>query len=288
MACDQQILDHVGDAYRRFRNTYRFLLGELEGQFEPAVDMVPVDELTGYDKAVLARLCEVHDTVTRAYDEYRFNVVFRTLYDFVITELSNGYLNATKDRMYCDAVASHARRSCQTVWTYLLSMLVRDMQPILAFTTDEVLNYLPESLRGGAKYAALLDWFENPMTPEQVVKYLPAYEALVEVRAAYTKAYEQALTAGVVTEKTTQATKARVIAPAATIEALTGAGAPDVAEALVCSSVEFDEGDVLSVEVLPADGEKCPRCWNWRELEEDGLCPRCHGAVAEYEHTHEH
>ncbi|MBF0929910.1 MAG: class I tRNA ligase family protein, partial [Atopobium sp.] len=276
--CDDAILSQVGDAYRRFRNTLRFLLGELEGQFDPATDAVAVADLEEYDRLVLARMCEVHAAVTEAYEGYRFNNVFRTLYDYII-ELSNGYLNATKDRMYCDAADSATRRSAQTVWAEILSMLVHDLQPILVYTTDEAMQFLPESMRDGQKYAALLDWYKAPMTTEEYTSLLPAYQVLVDARAAYTKAYETALEAGVVTEKTTQATRAEVTLTAEQAASISHAGL-DFAEAFVCSEVTVSEGTELSVSVYPANGERCDRCWNYRELGEDHLCHRCHDVVA--------
>ena len=276
--CDDAILSQVGDAYRRFRNTLRFLLGELEGQFDPATDAVAVADLEEYDRLVLARMCEVHAAVTEAYEGYRFNNVFRTLYDYII-ELSNGYLNATKDRMYCDAADSATRRSAQTVWAEILSMLVHDLQPILVYTTDEAMQFLPESMRDGQKYAALLDWYKAPMSTDEYTALLPAYQVLVDARAAYTKAYETTLEAGVVTEKTTQATRAEVTLTAEQAASISHAGL-DFAEAFVCSEVTVSEGSELSVSVYPANGERCDRCWNYRELGEDHLCHRCHDVVA--------
>lgn len=278
--CDGTILDHVGEAYRRFRNTLRFLLGEIEGQFDPAIDAVPYDELLPYDKLTLARLCQVHDQVSAAYESYRFNVVYRTLYDYVITELSNGYLNATKDRVYCGEKNGFERRSALTVWAQILSMLVHDLQPILVYTTDEVMAYLPASLRDGQEYAALLDWYQAPWTAEEYEPYLAAYDAAVEARAAFTKAYETAIADGTLTEKTTQAARATLTAPAELHALLSGDLGCDLAEPFVCSEVLLAQGDELTCSVEPAHGEKCPRCWNFRELGEDGLCPRCHDAVA--------
>ena len=277
--CDDAILAQVGDAYRRFRNTIRFLLGELEGQFNPATDAVPVAKLTAYDRLVLARMCEVHDVVTEAYEGYRFNNVFRVLYDYII-ELSNGYLNATKDRMYCDAADSESRRCAQTVWAEILSMLVHDLQPILVYTTDEAMEFLPESLREGQKFAALLDWYQAPLTRLEYEKLLPAYQVLSDARAAYTKAYETALEAGEIAEKTTQATRAEVVLPAEAFQCVNDADV-DFAEVFVCSAVTVSEGVELAVSVFLADGERCDRCWNWRNLGEDHLCHRCHEAVAQ-------
>ena len=278
--CDGTILDHVGEAYRRFRNTLRFLLGEIEDQFDPATDAVPYDELLAYDKLALARLCQVHDQVSVAYESYRFNVVYRTLYDYVIGDLSNGYLNATKDRVYCGEKNGFERRSALTVWAQILSMLVHDLQPILVYTTDEVMSYLPESLRDGQTFAALLDWYQAPWTAETYERYLGVYDAVVEARAAFTKAYEEALAADTLAEKTTQAARATLSAPAETYELLAGDLGCDLAEPFVCSEVELAQGDELTCSVEPAHGEKCPRCWNFRELGEDGLCERCGHAVA--------
>ncbi len=277
--CDEDILAHVGDAYRKIRNTFRFLLGELEGEFDLATDGLPAGELEPLDRLAVARMSQVHDEVSRAYEGYRFNVVYRTLYDYIITELSNDYLNATKDRAYCEGKGSTARRSVQTAWSYILKMLVHDFQPILAYTCDEVMAYLPQSLRDGQTHAALLDWFEAPLAPEGYEPLLATYRALGEARSAFTKAYDAALANGVVTEKTTQATHAELTLPHGAFALLTGGGAPDLAEAFVCSDVYAHEGDELACEVLPAEGDKCPRCWNWRKLGADGLCARCHDVV---------
>ena len=275
--CDETILSHVGDAYRKIRNTFRFLLGELEDQFDPEADALPFDELLPFDRLTLAHMCEVHDAVSRAYEGYRFNAVYRTLYDYV-TELSNGYLNATKDRMYCDERGSRGRRSAQTVWAQVLSMLVHDLQPILVYTTDEAMEFMPAALRDGQDFAALLDWYRNPVEEGAWRPLLPTYRALGEVRGAFTKAFEEAKDAGVVTEQSTQAARAVLSVPAEPF-ALLSQSACDLAEVFVCSEVELRASDELSCVVAPADGERCPRCWNWRELGEDGLCGRCHGAV---------
>ena len=279
--CDADILNHVGEAYRRFRNTFRFLLGELEDQFDFETDAVAIEDLNPYDKLMLARLCDgdVHAQVTEAYKGYRFNQVYRTLYDFVITELSNGYLNATKDRVYCDAKDSKDRKSAQTVWAYILEMLLRDLQPILAYTTDEVMEYLPASMRDDEEFAALLSWWEAPMSATATEAYLPVYWAMLDVRAAFTKAYEEAAGSGAIAEKTTQAASAKVTLDEDQLGLLTGSRACDLAEPLVCSAVEVLEGDELSVEVVPATGEKCERCWNYRSLGPDHLCCRCHAVV---------
>ena len=278
--CDDKILNQVGDAYRKIRNTIRFLLGELEGQFDPATDAVAIDDLPAFDRLMLAKLSQVHAQVSEAYANYRFNQIFRTVYDFVTGDLSNFYLNATKDRTYCGGKDSFERKAAQTVWAQILSMLLHDLQPILVYTTDEAMEFVPEALRDNQKRAALLDWYEAPMDAEAYQPLLVAYDALTEARGAFTKAYEDAQAAGTVTEKTTQAVRAELTLPAEAYALLAGEGGPDLAEAFVCSEVSVKQGDELACVVLPANGEKCPRCWNWRTpVDEACLCGRCHEVV---------
>ena len=275
VTCDGEILSHVGEAYRKIRNTLRFLLGEIEGRFDPATDAVATEELAGYDKLALARLCQVHEIVTEAYEGYRFNVVYRNLYDYV-TELSNGYLNATKDRVYCGQADGYDRRSALTVWAQILSMLVHDLQPILVFTCDEVMAFLPESMRDGQTRAALLDWYEAPWSADEAADLLSAYNQLATARDVFTKAFEEAKEAGVVTEGTSQAAFATLTLPA---DAATALADVDLAEVFVCAAVEVVSGEGFSCTVAPAKGEKCPRCWNVRELGGNAnhphVCERC-------------
>lgn len=275
--CDDTILSRVGDAYRKIRNTFRFLLGELEGQFDPQTDGLALDELLPNDRLVLGRMCEVHDIVTKAYESYRFNVVYRNLYDFV-TELSNGYLNATKDRTYCGVVGSKERRSAQTTWAHILSMLVHDFQPILVFTTDEMMEFMPASLRDNQHYAALMDWYQAPLDEASWKLLAHEYAVADEARAVFTPAFEAAQANGSVSEKTSQAAQAQLSCPRDAYKHLVESQV-DLAELFVCSSVTLSEADEWSCTVLAADGDKCPRCWNWRNLGSDGLCERCHEAV---------
>lgn len=277
VACDATILDHVGDAYRRFRNTFRFLLGELEDQFDPEPDALPLDELEPYDQLILSRAFEVHNLVEAAYEDYRFNVVYRLLYDFVTTDLSNGYLNATKDRMYCEAPRSRARLSAQTCWAELTKMLLCDLQPILVYTCDELMEHLPSALRQNQDFAALLSWYE-PAPLANFEKGRALYARLTELRGLFTRAYETALADGKLADKTTQAARVRLGVTREDFEAFSEFSQFKLEEAFVCSSVELVISDEPFCEVEPARGERCERCWNWRDLDsqaEASLCERC-------------
>lgn len=287
VAIDHEILARTSDAYRRFRNTFRFLLGELEGQFEPETDGVPFSDLTALDQLMVARLTQVQAEVDAAYAGYEFNRAYRVLYDFVVTELSNVYLDALKDRLYCEKPGSLARRSAQTVLAELLSMLLRDLQPILAFTCDEVMAYAPAGCRGGETYAAMLDWYQAPISVEEANEYSEVLTAALTLRGAVTKALEDARTAGTFTKS--QEVRISATVPSSDFALLTGERGIDLAEFFIVSEValmenEDAEDDGITVTVEAARGERCDRCWNYREDtgvhgEHEHICSRCAAAL---------
>lgn len=287
VAIDHEILARTSDAYRRFRNTFRFLLGELEGQFEPETDGVPFSDLTALDQLMVARLTQVQAEVDAAYAGYEFNRAYRVLYDFVVTELSNVYLDALKDRLYCEKPGSLARRSAQTVLAELLSMLLRDLQPILAFTCDEVMAYAPAGCRGGETYAAMLDWYQAPISVEEANEYSEVLTAALSLRGAVTKALEDARTAGTFTKS--QEVRISATVPSSDFALLTGERGIDLAEFFIVSEValtenEDAEDDGITVTVDAARGERCDRCWNYREDtgvhgEHEHICSRCAAAL---------
>lgn len=287
VAIDHEILARTSDAYRRFRNTFRFLLGELEGQFEPETDGVPFSDLTALDQLMVARLTQVQAEVDAAYAGYEFNRAYRVLYDFVVTELSNVYLDALKDRLYCEKPGSLARRSAQTVLAELLSMLLRDLQPILAFTCDEVMAYAPAGCRGGETYAAMLDWYQAPISFKEANEYSEVLTAALSLRGAVTKALEDARTAGTFTKS--QEVRISATVPSSDFALLTGERAIDLAEFFIVSEValtenEDAEDDGITVTVDAARGERCDRCWNYREDtgvhgEHEHICSRCAAAL---------
>lgn len=287
VAIDHEILARTSDAYRRFRNTFRFLLGELEGQFEPETDGVPFSDLTALDQLMVARLTQVQAEVDAAYSGYEFNRAYRVLYDFVVTELSNVYLDALKDRLYCEKPGSLARRSAQTVLAELLSMLLRDLQPILAFTCDEVMAYAPAGCRGGETYAAMLDWYQAPISVEEANEYSEVLTAALTLRGAVTKALEDARTAGTFTKS--QEVRISATVPSSDFALLTGERGIDLAEFFIVSEValtenEDAEDDGITVTVEAARGERCDRCWNYREDtgvhgEHEYICSRCAAAL---------
>ena len=153
---------------------------------------------------MVARLTQVQAEVDDAYASYEFPRAYRALYDFVVTELSNVYLDALKDRLYCEKLGSLKRRSAQTVLAELLSMLLRDMQPILAYTTDEVMAYAPAGIVDNQKYAALLRLVQEPHHfLKEANEFEGILEASLELRSVVTKALEEARAAGTLHQEPT-------------------------------------------------------------------------------------
>ena len=282
VSIDHEILARTSDAYRRFRNTLRFLLSELEGQFEPETDGVAFADLLPLDKLMVARLTQVQAEVDDAYASYEFPRAYRALYDFVVTELSNVYLDALKDRLYCEKPGSLERHSAQTVLAELFSMLMRDLQPILSYTVDEAMAYAPAGCVDHQKYAALLDWYKSPITVDEANEFEGVLEASLELRSAVTKALEDARSAGTFTKS--QQVRVKAVVPAEMYALLTGDKAVDLAEFYIVSDVELTQGEELSVAIEAAEGECCDRCWNYRTTvgEYNGhahICKRCANAL---------
>ncbi len=275
-----EILDRTSEAYRRIRNTFRFLLGNI-ADFTPG-DAVPWAELADLDRFALVRLGDLVDRVTGYYDEWRFHMVYRAIYDYVVTDLSAVYLDVLKDRLYADAPASLARRSAQTVLAAVLEALVRMLAPILAFTCEEVWHFMPEAMRD-AQSVHLSGWPVVTVPGDEAAGLSASFERLLAVRDEVTKALEEARNADKVGKS--QEARVRIEAGGEELAALR-AFEHVLPELFIVEGVELAErGDgahdatVATVEVSNAQGEKCPRCWNYRRLGVDAahadVCGRC-------------
>jgi isoleucyl-tRNA synthetase len=279
VSVSDEILDRTSEAYRRIRNTFRFLLSNI-ADFDPATDGVPVSEMPELDRYALVALADTLEKVTHNYDEWRFHVVYRTILDYV-GELSSVYLDATKDRLYADAPSSVSRRSAQTVQAAILGVLVRVLAPFLAFTCDEVWGFLPESMRD-AESVHLSDWPSAPSV-EGADDLRAIYATVFQVRDVVNAALEDARNAKTIGKS--QEARMVVAAPVEALAVLQARPAGSLAELFIVSEVALESGDSVSARVEAASGEKCPRCWNYRQLGVDSahseVCERCAGVLAE-------
>jgi isoleucyl-tRNA synthetase len=286
VSISQGILDRTADAYRRFRNSFRFLLSNLY-DFDATRDALSFNELSIIDRWALARLEALMQTMEEAYESFRFHLAYHAAYDYVVSDLSAVYLDALKDRLYSDAPKSPQRRGAQTVLANILEALVRQMAPILSFTCDEVWDAYPEGLRESrhAEAVQLAGWPSktdlNPeIPPGQGARLLEEYAVVLTAREAVTKALEKAREKTIV-NKSQEARVTLISSPEATA-LLSSLPAGTLEELFIVAEVQLEaEADLGEprVTIKRAAGEKCPRCWNIRELTSEGshpgLCARC-------------
>ncbi len=278
VSISDDILARTSDAYRRMRNTFRFLLSNLE-DFDPSM-AVAWDDMPELDRYALVRLADVVERVTKAYDDWKFHQVHHTVFNYCVTDLSSFYLDVIKDRLYSDGAGSMSRRSAQTVLSALLVDLVRLVAPILTFTSEEIWQFMPPALRGDAFSVQLAGWPTTDVIEqraEEAADLRAAYATVLDVREAVTKALEEARDAKIVGKS--QEAAIDISAPSDVLEALKARGQIGLAEMFIVAAVSLEPAGAVEVRVRPADGAKCPRCWNVRELGTDAghpdVCSRC-------------
>ncbi len=265
----------VTETYRRMRNTMRFLLGNI-GDFNPAKDQVPFAQMTILDRWVLGRLNELVRKTTAAYENYEFYKVYHSLNTFFTVELSAGYLDMMKDRLYTWKKDGVPRRSSQTAFYILLDHLIRIMAPITSFLAEETLTYLP-----GAKPESvfLLD-FPKPDVSRDDASLATEIAALFEVRADISKALEglrQSKTIGSgLDAMVTVTADGPVYDRLKRHESL-------LTEFFIVSQVDLKMGS-YQVQVAKAAGEKCERCWYFSteigcDPKHPTVCRKCQAAL---------
>ncbi len=294
-----EILDRLADAYRRIRNTFRFLLGNLY-DFEPAVHRQPYARLDEVDRWILDRLARLIDRVRRAYEEYQFHTVFHAVHNYCAVDLSALYLDIIKDRLYTSAPDDPARRAAQSVCHDILGALLRLMAPILGFTAEEAWRLLPgtrsESVHLERFPEVPLEWIDDTLKSE--------WDRLLEVRREVAKRLEAARTGR-------SAGSARSIGSSLEASVWISAAPEDLPELLgrkqsllptlfIVSDVRLFEppppaplipasesteipGLVIAVDRAP--GKKCERCWKYslrvgQSAQHPTLCERCLTVIA--------
>ncbi|HVF30232.1 MAG TPA: isoleucine--tRNA ligase [Pyrinomonadaceae bacterium] len=276
--CSDEILSRVVDAYRKFRNTLRYALGNLDG-FDPARDSVSDAELLEMDRWALAGLSEVAERAVKGYESYDFQSAYNALYNFCTVTLSARYFDIIKDRLYIFAPRSKERRSAQTALYRITDTLTRLLSPILVFTSDEAWENLPARKVPSVHIATFA---ENTAVDAGL---LARWEKIFAIRDEVLKALEEARNA----KQIGSSLEAKVVL---TTDSETTRFLLDYFEQLryifIVSQVEVREGDAAAVAVSKAEGEKCERCWNYSfrvgEFEKyPTVCERCVEALTEIE-----
>jgi len=283
----QGILKNISDAYRKIRNTTRFLLSNLY-DFDPMKDRVPVEDLLPLDRWALVRLHDAVDAVDRAYASYKFYIAFQKLFSFCNEDLSSLYLDILKDRLYTAGRVSRARRSAQTVLEAMVRAIAVMLAPAAPFTAEEIYRYIPQGPE--KKQASIhLERWPEPIVREGLGREsVSAIDAVLSLRPAILKALEEKRAGGAIGSSL----EARVSLSLKDKE-LYGRfeeHKDDLRFIFIVSEMTLgcDEGQAepFVLDVARARGSKCARCWNYAEdigtdAEGVGICGRCAAAVQE-------
>ena len=272
----QDILKQLSEAYRKIRNTARYILGNLS-DFNPDSDMVSLDQLTPIDNWAIAKLNALIDKVTDAYDKYEFHLVYHSIHNFCVVDMSNFYLDVLKDRLYTEKADSVSRRAAQTAIYIILDAMTKMIAPILAFTSDEIWKYMPHSSNDKAEHVI---FNEMPKKIDVAIddSFMAYWDEIHELRDDVKKSLE-----GYIKDKTIKGSlEAKVILAASgeKLEFLKKAE-NELAAAFIVSEVEIVEGNnELEITIEKAEGEKCERCWSISKTvgsnsEHPTLCSRC-------------
>ncbi len=288
----ENILKQLSDAYRRIRNTSRFLLGNLY-DFDPKKDAVSYDKMIELDRFSLHRLQELIQKTCKAYNNYEFHIIYHALYNYCIIDLSAFYLDILKDRLYTSPADSVRRKSAQTVIYIILDTLARLMAPILAFTAEEIWNFMPgHDMNSESVHMTSLPVVNKEWKDEQLAE---EWKKIIEIRGEVTKALEDARVKKLIGHSLD-----------ASIIIYTDGDRYDILEKykddlrtiFIVSEVSMIKGDKadgifksldiegLSIQVKLASGEKCERCWIHdisvgADSEQPTICSRCQNALGE-------
>ena len=277
--CSDAIFKQLSQNYLKFRNTARYCLGNLEG-FDPN-HLVAPEEMEELDHWAITKLNQLIAKCFAAYDNYEFHVVSHAINDFCVVELSSFYLDIIKDRLYCEGKDSVKRRSAQTALWMILDTITKLFAPILAFTCDEIWQAMPHREGDDGRNVVLNEMnqpFEKYALDEDAMKQ---WDKVIEVRTAVNAALEQARAE----KKIGKSLEAKVAVTVPVEDAfMMHLGMDYLADLFIVSQVEMEVDKELTVDVFPAEGEKCPRCWKFHPLigshsKHPGLCPRCAAVV---------
>jgi isoleucyl-tRNA synthetase len=284
VVASENLMQRVAETYRKLRNTFRFLLSNLNG-FEPEKHAVPWEQMPPLDRYMLTRTRELTEKILGWYEEFEFHRVYHALNEFAVAELSKLYIDAVKDRIYTFAPENTARRSAQTVLWKIAEALVRLVAPLISFTAEEVWEYMP-AMKNRLP-SVHLELFPKPESLAATIDadLMSDWATLLMVRDEALKSLEEARNE----KKIGKALDARLVLEvpgdmAALLERYGGS----LKELLNVSQVEVRTGASSQViaTTLMADGKKCERCWNYSvHVGEDWrwptVCERCSAALNE-------
>lgn len=281
----QPILKQLSEAYKKIRNTARFILGNLgNGKgFNPDTDCVSDDKLTELDKWALMRLDSLIDKVNEGYNAFDFHIAFHAIHNFCVTDMSNFYLDIIKDRLYCEKEDSEVRRAAQTAMYRILSAVARLAAPIISFTAEEIWTYMPHTSTDD-KESIFFNQMPEKSGIEFSDEFVSKWEFIYSTRETVNKVLEEKRNEKLI-GKSLEANI--IIHCGESLYEKYNALTEELKDILIVSGVSASKDgndEVPEIEVIKAEGEKCERCWSYSntvgsDSEHPTLCARCAAVV---------
>jgi isoleucyl-tRNA synthetase len=291
----EELMQRLAENYRKIRNTFRWILGNLHG-FDPQRHAVAFEEMEGLDRYMLLRTAELAQNARRWYEDFLFHKVYHQVHEFCVVGLSAVYFDILKDRLYTFAPNSRGRRSAQTAIWRIGEALVRLLAPMMSFTAEEVWQHLPkvtgrEASVHLAMFPSEAEVLGNTAAGDGFKQFREDWQSLLGVREEVLKALETAR-------------RDKLIGGSLAAEVRLGAPQPlfsllrryesELRYLFIVSSVQLEEAPAgngsggVRIEVGKASGQKCERCWNYstrvgEDRDYPTVCERCSAALAEIE-----
>ena len=273
----KDILKQLSEAYRKIRNTARYILGNLN-DFNPDTDMVDVKDLFPIDKWAIAKLNELNDKVKAGYDSYEFHQVYHSIHNFCVVDMSNFYLDVLKDRLYTEKPDSVSRRAAQTAIYIILDSMTRMISPVLAYTSDEIWRYMPHG-SDCDKDCVLFNEMPKKVEVDTDAEFMARWDRIHELRDLVKKSIEVAVKDKLI--RSSLESKIVLTCDGDNYEFVNSV-LGELTAVFIVSKVELVKGgsEEINVAVEKAQGEKCERCWVYSDTvgqnsEHPTLCARC-------------
>ncbi len=291
MRLSKEIMQRLVEAYRRIRNTCRYILGNLY-DFDPKKHKVSYDDMEELDKWILHRLQEINEKIQKAYEDFEFHIVYHTLHNFCVVDLSSFYLDIVKDRLYTSSPESIKRRSAQTAMNEILEVLVRLMAPVLSFTADEVWQYM----KGDRSKSVHTEEFIPVKNKYKNNKLREKWEKIIELRGEVNKALEIARKRKIIGHSLEADVTLGI--PAKLMKIFKSYSEDQLREIFIVSGIklitleEISEGidselfQGMKIYVTKSPYPKCERCWIrdksvGNNNKHPNICKKCVDAIEE-------
>lgn len=281
----QEILKQLSEAYRKIRNTARYILGNLY-DFNPDEDMVPLNKVLPVDMWALDKLNKLIDKVKESYENFEFHQVYHNIHKFCVVDMSNFYLDILKDRLYVEPADSLLRKAAQTTIYLILNVMTKLLAPILAFTSEEIWRYIPHNCSEDAE-SVLFNSIPEKLALNVTNDFVDSWDKISEIRIDVQKALEMARKDKVIGSsleaKVTLHCTGKLYDFVASVK-------DDLKDVFIVSQVDLEKNNLgfyvaenvkgLSVTISRANGKKCERCWSFSDTvgknsNNENICSRC-------------